>query len=90
MAECIRELMTVNPRSLECGSAVMEAARLMRDGDAGLIPVVKGTTIVGTVTDREIAIHVAVAAGRSPEAATFDPQQELGGKTREVVEGIST
>jgi hypothetical protein len=67
---------------------MMEAARLMRDEGAGLIPAVK-TTIVGTVTDRESAIRVAVAAERSPEAATIDPQQELGGTTREVVEGIS-
>ena len=67
----------------------MEAARPMRDEGAGLIPVVK-TTIVGTVTDRDSAIRVAVAAERAPEAATIDPQQQLGGKTRKVVEGIST
>ena len=36
------------------------------------------------------AIHIAVAAVRSPNAATIDPQQQLGGKTRKVVEGIST
>ena len=90
MAESIRELMTVNPRSLECGSTVMEAARLMRDESAGLISVVRQTTIVGTVTDRDTAIRVAVGAERSPKAATIDPQQGLGGTTREVVEGIST
>lgn len=64
--------------------------RLMRDGDAGLNPVVKETTIVGTVTDRDTAIRVAVGAGRSPEAATIDPRHGLGGTTRKVVEGIST
>ena len=88
MAESIRDLMTVRPRSLERGSTVMEAARLMRDEGAGLIPVVKQTTIVGTVTDRD-TIRVAVGAERSPEAATIDPQQRLGGTTREVVEGTS-
>jgi hypothetical protein len=52
--------------------------------------VVTATTVVGTVSDCDTAIRVAVAAARSPEAATIDPQQERGGTTREVVEGIST
>jgi CBS domain-containing protein len=88
MAESIRELMTADPRSLESGSTVMEAARLMRDQDAGLIPVVEGEKLVGTVTDRDIAIRV-VAEGRSAESVTvgeiasrelvtIDPQQDLG------------
>jgi CBS domain-containing protein len=87
MAERIRELMTSNPRSLERGSTVTEAARLMRDEDAGIIPVVEGEKLVGTVTDRDIAIRV-VAEGRSPESVTvgeiasrelvtIDPQQDL-------------
>jgi CBS domain-containing protein len=87
MAERIRELMTSNPRSLESGSTVTEAARLMRDEDAGIIPVVEGEKLVGTVTDRDIAIRV-VAEGRSPESVTvgeiasrelvtIDPQQDL-------------
>ena len=41
MAESIRELMTKNPRSLESGSSVVEAARIMRDEDAGIVPVVE-------------------------------------------------
>jgi predicted transcriptional regulator len=90
MTECIRELMPVNPRSLECRSTVTEAARQMHDEDAGFVPVVKATTIVGTLSDRDTAIRVAVAAERSPDAATIDPRQEHGGTTREVVEGIST
>jgi len=87
MAESVRDLMTESPRSLENGSTVMEAARLMRDEDAGLIPVVEGKKLVGTVTDRDIAIRV-VAEGKSPESmtvgeiasrelVTIDPQQEL-------------
>jgi CBS domain-containing protein len=87
MAESIRALMTTNPRSVESGSTVVEAARLMRDEDAGLIPVCEGEKLVGTVTDRDIAIRV-VAEGREPESitvgeiasrelVTIDPQQEL-------------
>jgi len=87
MAEGIRELMTANPKSLESGSSVVEAARLMRDEDAGIVPIVEGDKLVGTVTDRDIAIRV-VAEGRSPESTTvgeiasrelvtIDPQQDL-------------
>jgi CBS domain-containing protein len=90
MAESIREVRTVRTRSFERGSTVMEAARLMRDEGAGLISVVRQTTVVGTVTDRDTAIRVAVGAERSPEAATIDPEQGLGGTTRKVVEGTST
>jgi CBS domain-containing protein len=90
MAESIREVRTVRTRSLERGSTVMEAARPMRDDGAGLIPVVKQTTIVGVVTDRDTAIRVAVGADRSPEAATIDPQQGLVGQTRKVVESTAT
>jgi CBS domain-containing protein len=87
MAESIRDLMTTNPRSVESGSTVVEAARLMRDENAGLIPVCEGGKLDGTVTDRDIAIRV-VAEGREPESitvgeiasrelVTIDPQQEL-------------
>ena len=87
MAESIRDLMTKNPRSLESGSTVVEAARLMRDENVGIIPVVEGEKLVGTVTDRDIAMRV-VAEGKSPESmtvgeiasrklVTIDPQQDL-------------
>jgi CBS domain-containing protein len=87
MADSIRELMTTNPRSLESGSTVIEAARVMRDEDAGIVPIVEGEKLIGTVTDRDIAIRV-VAEGKSPESTTvgeiasrelvtIDPQQEL-------------
>jgi CBS domain-containing protein len=87
MTKSIRDLMTENPSSLESSSNVMEAARLMRDVDAGIIPVVEGDKLVGTVTDRDIALRV-VAEGKSPESTTvgeiasrelvtIDPQQGL-------------
>jgi CBS domain-containing protein len=87
VAECIRDLMTNDPRTLESGATVVEAARLMRDEDAGLVPVVEGDRLVGTVTDRDIAVRV-VAEGKSPasmtvgeiasrDLVTIDPQQGL-------------
>lgn len=85
--QSVRDLMTQNPRSVSGDQPVAEAARLMRDEDAGLIPVVDGERLVGTVTDRDIAIRV-VAEGKDPQSTTvrdvastdlvtIDPQQEL-------------
>src|SRR3954451_22912404 len=59
----------------------------MRDEDVGIVPVTEGEKLVGTVTDRDIAIRV-VAEGKSPETVTvgeiasrelvtIDPQQDL-------------
>jgi CBS domain-containing protein len=88
MAERIRDLMTSNPRSLESGSSVMEAARVMRDEDTGIVPIADGDhRLLGTVTDRDIVIRV-VADGKEPESTTVgeiasrelvtvDPQQNL-------------
>lgn len=83
----IRELMTENPRTVSSDATVVEAARTMRDDDVGLVPVVEGDRLVGTVTDRDIAIRV-VAEERDPSATTvrevastdlvtIDPEQPL-------------
>jgi CBS domain-containing protein len=87
MTESIRDIMTPNPRSVESSASVVEAARIMRDEDVGIVPIVEGERLVGTVTDRDIAIRV-VAEGRNPESTTvgeiasrelvtIDPQQDL-------------
>ena len=87
MAESIRDVMTSNPRSLESGSNAVEAARLMRDENVGIVPIVEGEKLVGTVTDRDIVTRV-VAEGKTPdsvtvgeiasrELVTIDPQQDL-------------
>ena len=83
----IRELMT-EARTVSSDATVVEAARVMRDDDVGLVPVVDGDRLVGTVTDRDIAIRV-VAEERSSSSTTvreiastdlvtIDPEQELG------------
>ena len=83
----IRDLMTENPRTTTPDAGVIEAARIMRDDDVGLVPVVDGDRLVGTVTDRDIAIRV-VAEGRDPSSTTvgeiaskdlvtIDPDQDL-------------
>jgi CBS domain-containing protein len=87
MGKSIREVMTSNPRTIDAGESVVQAAKLMRDEDVGLAPVVEGDRLVGTLTDRDIAVRV-VAEGRNPEQTrvrdvastdlvTVDPQQDL-------------
>jgi CBS domain-containing protein len=87
MGESIRDLMTSSPSSLESAGSVIEAARVMRDEDTGIVPIVDGDRLVGTVTDRDVAVRV-VAEGKDPqsttvgeiasrELVTIDPQQDL-------------
>ena len=82
----IAELMTENPHSVTPTASVVEAAKIMRDDDVGLIPVVEGQRLIGTVTDRDITIRVvaedrdqATSVGEiaSTELVTVDPQQDL-------------
>jgi CBS domain-containing protein len=68
MGKSIRDAMTANPRSVGKDATVVEAARSMRDEDAGIIPIVDGDQLVGTITDRDIAIRV-VAKGLDPKSA---------------------
>ncbi len=64
----VKDLMTTGVQTLAPNATVGDAARMMRDGDFGLVPVVDAGKLIGTVTDRDIAIR-AVAAGRGHEAA---------------------
>ena len=96
MAKSIREMMTDNPRTVTADSTVAEAARAMREEDAGIIPVVEGERLTGVVTDRDIAIKV-VAEGKDPQSTkvtevasknlvTVDPQQDLDEALRLMAE----
>lgn len=85
MAGTIRDAMTKSPRTIEAGTPLQEAARLMRDEDIGSLPIVEGDRLVGMLTDRDIVIR-AVADGMldrsageiaSHELTTIDPQQSL-------------
>jgi CBS domain-containing protein len=86
MAE-IKELMTKGPRTVQRGDSIADAARLMREEDAGVAPIVDGDRLVGVLTDRDIAIRV-VAEGKDPQSTkveeiasqtlvTIEPQQDL-------------
>lgn len=64
----VEELMTpaARVRTVTRDTPIREAARLMRQDDTGVLPVNDGDTLVGIVTDRDIAIR-AVAEGIDPD-----------------------
>ena len=87
MGKTIREAMTSNPKTVSSDQSVVDAARIMKEEDAGIVPIVDGEKLVGVLTDRDIAIKV-VAEGKDPQSVkvtelashdlvTVDPQQDL-------------
>jgi CBS domain-containing protein len=48
--------------------SIQEAAKLMSDIDAGVLPVGENDRLVGMITDRDIALR-AVAPGKGPQTA---------------------
>jgi CBS domain-containing protein len=78
MSKSISEVMTANPCSIDADRPVAYAAKMMRDEDVGLAPIVEGDRLVGTLTDRDIVTRV-VAEERDPgstpvsEIASSDP-----------------
>ena len=87
MGQRIRDIMTSNPSTVEPDKTVVDAARIMKQEDAGVVPVTENGRLTGMVTDRDIAIRV-VAEGRDPQSTpvrevaskdlvTVDPRQDL-------------
>jgi CBS domain-containing protein len=62
----VRDIMTKNPESVTPGTYIGDVARLMRDLDVGIVPIVtNGGELIGVITDRDITIRVT-AAGLNP------------------------
>jgi CBS domain-containing protein len=87
MAKSVQEAMTSNPKTVSSDQTVVDAARIMKQEDAGIIPIVDGEKLIGVITDRDITITV-VAEGKDPQSTkvnevasrdlvTIDPQQDL-------------
>ena len=87
MGQSIAQIMTANPCAIDAGKTVDYAAKMMRDEDVGLAPIVEGDRLIGALTDRDIAVRV-VAEGKDPastkvsdvaskQVVTLDPQQDL-------------
>ncbi|HEV8657541.1 MAG TPA: CBS domain-containing protein [Thermoanaerobaculia bacterium] len=59
----VRDVMTANPKTVTEKDSVLDVARIMRDQDTGVVPVVDGKKIIGMVTDRDIVVR-AIADGK--------------------------
>jgi CBS domain-containing protein len=73
----IRDIMSKDVQIARPGDTLQEVARRMGQGDFGFMPVADGDELIGTVTDRDIAVR-AVAGGAQPttpivEFITRDP-----------------
>lgn len=66
-----REIMTSDVKTAKRSTSLRDAARLMRDGDVGSVPVVEDGKLVGIVTDRDIVVR-SIAEGRDSSSPVGD------------------
>jgi CBS domain-containing protein len=62
----VSEAMTRDVRTVAPEHSIQEAARIMSELDAGIVPVGKPDRLIGMITDRDIAVR-AVAQGKGPQ-----------------------
>lgn len=67
----IRDVMTPDPECVRGSDTLRDAARIMKDRDTGVVPVVDGKKVVGLITDRDIVIR-CVAEGKDPQTARVE------------------
>jgi CBS domain-containing protein len=53
----VRDVMTANPECVSEGDSLRDVARIMKDRDTGVVPVVNGRKIIGLITDRDIVVR---------------------------------
>lgn len=62
----VRQCMSTDARVCAPGDTIADAARAMRDIDAGFLPVGENDRLIGMITDRDLAVR-ALAEGRGPD-----------------------
>src|SRR5436309_2568943 len=67
----VSEAMTRDVRVANPNETIRDAARMMAEINAGMLPVGENDRLVGVITDRDIAVR-AVAAGKGPETLIRD------------------
>lgn len=69
----ITEVMTSNPQTVRRDEPLTNAARIMRDSDSGIVPVVDDSNkVLGVVTDRDIVTRVIAADRNVTDARVSD------------------
>ncbi|HVG25833.1 MAG TPA: CBS domain-containing protein [Thermoanaerobaculia bacterium] len=64
----IRDVMTPNPECVSEKDSIRDVARIMKDQDTGVVPVVEGKRIIGLITDRDIVVR-GLAEGKNLDNA---------------------
>lgn len=67
----IKDVMTHDVQVINPDSPIADAARLMRDGDFGLLPVGEDDRMIGTISDRDIVLR-AVAEDKDGSTTVRD------------------
>jgi CBS domain-containing protein len=70
-----REIMSQDPRAVTPEMPVQQAAKLMKDEDVGILPVVEDNSskrLIGVITDRDIAIRVVADGANVANARVRD------------------
>ena len=71
----VNSCMSTDVRLASPGESIREAARTMKEIDAGVLPVGENDRIIGMITDRDIAVR-AVAEGKGPDTRVRDVMSE--------------
>lgn len=67
----VNSCMSTEVRLTSPHESIREAARIMKEIDAGILPVGENERIIGMITDRDIAVR-AVAEGKGPDTNVRD------------------
>ena len=67
----LKDLMSRDVKVIGPDMTIAEAAKAMRDGDFGMMPVGENDRMIGTISDRDIAIR-AIAEGKDADTKVRD------------------
>ena len=71
----LKELMSRDVKVISPDLTIWDAAKQMRDGDFGMMPVGEDDRLIGTISDRDIVIR-AVAEGKDADTKVRDAMSE--------------
>jgi CBS domain-containing protein len=93
VAQTVRDVMTADPSTIDSSQPIVEAARLMRTADTGVLVVTTDGAVHGVVTDRDITVR-AVAEGRdvqtTPVADVTSTDVETVGPDTSLAQVVQT
>lgn len=79
----VRDVMTPNPECVSERDSITDVARIMKEKDTGVVPVVDGKKIIGLITDRDIVVR-GIAEGR--DVSTVKVNEIMSKSIRSVKE----